>query len=63
MRHAFRCATVILVVIIELNSFAHFLEDILEHASLDECGDCSGFENDLIRSKPVNNVHSSGGQQ
>ena len=63
MRHVLRCATVILVVIVELNSFAHFLEDILEHASLDECGDCSGFESDLIRSKPVINVHSSGGQR
>jgi len=50
---------VILVVIVELNSFAHF-EDILEHASLDECGDCSGFESDLIRSKPVINAYYSG---
>ena len=63
MRHVFRCATVILVVIVELNSFAHFLKDILEHPSLDACGDGSGFESDLIRSKPVNNVHSSGGQR
>jgi len=61
--HVFRCATVILVVIVELNSFAHFLEDILEHASLDACGDGSGFESDLVRSKPVIDACSSWNQR